>query len=348
MPGMRPLSLLALALALALAGFEQAGTAGAFPAPAGSAPDRPYRLCSGLTVTILGTERNDRITGSSGPDVIATGAGDDRIHARGGNDVVCAGQGDDTISSGSGKDEVAAMAGDDVLDGQLGGDVLEGGPGADELNGGDGRDRANGGGGDDWCHGAEQVARCADRRALLRVPGETPRAGPRRGPGFRYQVFVEEAIGESPERVAGFIDGALSDSRGWTASRAISVRRVERRPNTRIILATPETVDRLCYPLPTRGRVSCNQGNDVVLNIDRWRWAFQGWTGTRRQYKLMLVNHETGHRYGLGHQPCEHPGAKASVMQQQTFDLQGCRAAWWPKQAELKRLRATTSPSRGR
>jgi hypothetical protein len=38
-----------------------------------------------------------------------------------------------------------------------------------------------------------------------------------------------------------------------------------------IVLATPQTVDALCAPILTGGRLSCRHGRDVVTNA--WRWS---------------------------------------------------------------------------
>ena len=35
-------------------------------------------------------------------------------------------------------------------------------------------------------------------------------------------------------------------------------------------IVTPKTTDRLCAPYLTRGEVSCQNGNRVVLNAKRW------------------------------------------------------------------------------
>ena len=45
-----------------------------------------------------------------------------------------------------------------------------------------------------------------------------------------------------------------------------------------VLLAHPETVDKLCHPLDTDGEVSCCQGTKVVINVKRWRTASH-WTG---------------------------------------------------------------------
>ena len=68
----------------------------------------------------VGTEQNDRITGSQL---------DDTIEALGGRDHVTGRMGDDYVDGGGGRDEIT---------GGVGGDLLEGGMGPDEIGGGPG------------------------------------------------------------------------------------------------------------------------------------------------------------------------------------------------------------------
>ncbi|MGQ0621721.1 MAG: choice-of-anchor Q domain-containing protein [Panacagrimonas sp.] len=89
--------------------------------------DSPLGLCGGRPVTILGTDRRDRLVGTSGPDVIAGLNGNDLIIGRSGNDVLCGGGGRDTLNGGGGRD---------VLFGEGGVDSLDGGGGRDTCNGG--------------------------------------------------------------------------------------------------------------------------------------------------------------------------------------------------------------------
>jgi Ca2+-binding RTX toxin-like protein len=92
-----------------------------------------------MTVTIAGTDGDDRLVGTSGADVVSAGRGDDVVRGLGGDDVVCGGPGTDRLVGGPG---------DDRLDGGLNGlqqpypdnppdnvgDTLVGGPGDDALD----------------------------------------------------------------------------------------------------------------------------------------------------------------------------------------------------------------------
>ncbi len=82
-----------------------------------------------LTCTISGTDGDDVLVGTRGPDVICGGAGADRIHAFGGHDLILGGLGDDRIWAGAGDDVVAGGGGTDRISGGRGADLMAtGGP----------------------------------------------------------------------------------------------------------------------------------------------------------------------------------------------------------------------------
>ena len=79
---------------------------------------------------------------------------------------------------------------------------------------------------------------------------------------------------------------------------------------------------------------SCRNGRNVVINEDRWLGASPAWTeagGSLRDYRHMVVNHETGHWLGHEHTTCAAPGSAAPLMQQQSMGLQGCTPNPWPQ-----------------
>jgi hypothetical protein len=85
---------------------------------------------------------------------------------------------------------------------------------------------------------------------------------------------------------------------------------------------------------------SCRVGRDVIINQTRWRNASPAWNAggrSLRDYRHMVVNHETGHWLGYGHATCPRRGAPAPVMMQQSKGTGGCRFNPWPTVAELRR-----------
>lgn len=109
-----------------------------------------------------------------------------------------------------------------------------------------------------------------------------------------------------------------------------------------VVLAEGARVDELCLPLDTGGRVSCQNGPTVALNADRWRSAFDGWTGTVEEYRIYLVNHEVGHLIGLRHPlgRCPTSDRIAAVMEPQTNNLRGCVGNGIPLAWELEWARS--------
>ena len=178
---------------------------------------------------------------------------------------------------------------------------------------------------------------------LKTVPGESKRSGP--GTLFDYVVKVERGIRIKRERFADTIQAILFSDRSWTGTGEVAFKRVRRGENTKIILAKPHTVDRLCAPLDTNGTYSCSIGERVVLNRRRWVRTVSHWPSSRRNYRRMLVNHEVGHRIGHGHRSCPGSRKKAFVMQQQSISLDGCRANWWPRKPELRATKRMYSAS---
>jgi hypothetical protein len=98
---------------------------------------------------ILGYGGNDTIRGMSGDDVLVGGPGNDNIDGGSGNDVLNGGAGNDTLSGGSGKDNISGGDGDDKIDGGSDNDTIDAGNGNDKIDGGSGDDKIDGGNGDD-------------------------------------------------------------------------------------------------------------------------------------------------------------------------------------------------------
>ncbi|HEX7248363.1 MAG TPA: choice-of-anchor Q domain-containing protein [Actinomycetota bacterium] len=97
--------------------------------------------CLGLPVNIVGTPRDDELSGGRGPDAFLGLGGDDEFQGSIGSDRACGGTGDDLLIAGPGEDRFDGEAGHDRVRGESGDDRLTGGPGRDRLAGGPGRDR---------------------------------------------------------------------------------------------------------------------------------------------------------------------------------------------------------------
>lgn len=145
-----------------------------------------------------------------------------------------------------------------------------------------------------------------------------------------YQVEVEREVPVEAGAAASTVDRTLRDPRGWTASGAHALARVDAGGDVRVLLATPETTDALCAPLDTGGRLSCRNGDLVVLNAWRWLNGADPYAGDLRSYRRYLVNHEMGHALGNPHEDCPEPGTLAPVMMQQTKGVGECVTNPWP------------------
>ena len=92
------------------------------------------------------------------------------------------------------------------------------------------------------------------------------------GTRIRYDVRVEDGLPIEPDEAAVLIQGVLDDKHSWRATRRwrFELTPVEQPASLHAYIVTPKTTDRLCAPYLTRGEVSCQNGNRVVLNAKRW------------------------------------------------------------------------------
>ncbi len=124
-------------------------------------------------------------------------------------------------------------------------------------------------------------------------------------------------------------------ARGWRSA-GIVFRPVSSRGTFTVVLSQASWVPRFssaCSP-----QWSCRVGRYVIINQTRWLRASPSWNEhglALRDYRHMVLNHETGHWLGHGHLGCPGAGQLAPVMMQQSKGLDGCRHNPWPKASEL-------------
>lgn len=171
-------------------------------------------------------------------------------------------------------------------------------------------------------------------RHVLAVPGADSTAA---GRTVRYTVEVEGGTGVDEAGYARLVRDVLADARGWETQDQVHFVNVSpeqvaagEQADVRITLATPETVDELCAPMATEGRVSCSNGEYVALNAVRWEQGVPSYPDDLLHYRIYLINHEVGHAIGHDHEACPGPGRPAPVMLQQTLGLDGCTRYPWP------------------
>ncbi|AJR18238.1 DUF3152 domain-containing protein [Pimelobacter simplex] len=155
----------------------------------------------------------------------------------------------------------------------------------------------------------------------------------------RYSVRVKGRLGPGAD-VAAFrrlAQETYDDARGW---RAKGVRFVQVRRGGAFTLWLSEASRVPGFSSVCSAQWSCRVGRNVVINVERWQHASPAWNRlgrSLRDYRHMVVNHETGHWLGRGHASCPRAGALAPVMMQQSKGLHGCRANPWPTPRELRR-----------
>lgn len=129
----------------------------------------------------------------------------------------------------------------------------------------------------------------------------------------------------------------LNDARGWSRLN-VGFREVSSDGQFTLVLSEASQVPSFS-PGGCGAEYSCRVGRYVIINQDRWLTATPSWNnagGSLRDYRHMVVNHETGHWLGHGHSQCGGAGQPAPVMQQQSMNLQGCTFNPWPLAGELR------------
>lgn len=145
----------------------------------------------------------------------------------------------------------------------------------------------------------------------------------------RYRVEVEDGLAIDPACFADAVAAILTDQRGWSST--TSFERVDDDSfDFRLILASPDTTNALCYPAATGGKYSCRNREKVVINLMRWETGAEDFGDDMNTYRRYLVNHEVGHFLGKAHLPCPGPGQLAPVMMQQTKSVGECLPNGWP------------------
>ena len=149
---------------------------------------------------------------------------------------------------------------------------------------------------------------------------------------LQFDVRRETGMAVDAEAAARTMQSVLNDRRSWRASRKAAFQLVSaaEQADLHVYIATPDTTDRLCAPLLTRGKLSCQLGNRVVLNAKRWVFGAETYGNDIVNYRRYLINHEFGHTLGYQHTDCTGKGKTADIMIQQTKGLGGCTANPWP------------------
>jgi len=78
-----------------------------------------------------------------------------------------------------------------------------------------------------------------------------------------------------------------------------------------------------------KGLVSCQVGNVLAFNADKWDTLPVGWVGSLAGYQTELINHEVGHWLGFDHAGCVSKPTAQPILATPTVVLPGCSPNWY-------------------
>jgi hypothetical protein len=150
-----------------------------------------------------------------------------------------------------------------------------------------------------------------------------------------YRVETRGHITTSLKEFRAQAQETYADPRGWRSA-GIELRPVKHGGAFTLVLSQASLVP--SFSSGCSSMWSCRVGRFVIINQDRWKNASPAWNAAHlavRDYRHMVVNHETGHWLGLGHASCPGKGRLAPVMMQQSKGLNGCRFNPFPTTREI-------------
>ncbi|WP_101523870.1 DUF3152 domain-containing protein [Nocardioides houyundeii] len=150
-----------------------------------------------------------------------------------------------------------------------------------------------------------------------------------------YDVQTRGRVVADLRAFQGLAQATYDDPRGWRNG-GVAFRRVAHGGQFTLVLA--EAAQVAAFSPVCSSTWSCRVGRYVVINQDRWQHASPAWNAaglSLRDYRHLVVNHETGHWLGRGHRGCPGRGQRAPVMMQQSKGTQGCTFNPWPTPSEL-------------
>lgn len=181
--------------------------------------------------------------------------------------------------------------------------------------------------------GSVAVPKIATPAWLVAQQAPPPPASP---PVVTYTVATRGNVTADVNEFAAQFNETLNNSNGWSR---LGVRFEQVASGGRFTAWLSEASQMTTFSSSgCDATVSCRVGSNVVINETRWLNGSDAWNaagGSLRDYRHMVVNHETGHWLGHGHRYCSGAGAAAPVMQQQTIDMQGCTPNPWPQSHEM-------------
>lgn len=151
---------------------------------------------------------------------------------------------------------------------------------------------------------------------------------------FTYSIATRGDISADRAGFARLAQQTYDDPRGWRSA-GYRFKRVAHGGRFTLYLADAATLPGFGYPCSSVW--SCRVGRNVIINQTRWQHASPAWNAadlSLRDYRHMVIDHETGHWLGHRHRGCGGKGKLAPVMMQQSKGLAGCRFNPFPLPSE--------------
>lgn len=155
---------------------------------------------------------------------------------------------------------------------------------------------------------------------------------------YRYCVATKGNVG-NVEEFSNAAYRILNDERGWPRA-GVVFEQSEDADGCDFNLVLSEAKYMKSFSSGCSEEYSCRVGQNVIINDDRWNKGTESWLsagGSLARYRVMVINHEVGHR--LGHTdnetPCSGTGNAAPLMQEQSMHLDGCSINEYPLDSEL-------------
>ena len=173
---------------------------------------------------------------------------------------------------------------------------------------------------------------------------------------IKYRVRVDKDVPFSIGTFTRFIKKVIHDPKGMRVLFGRGLKLIEVPESymgddvkMTINLVSNDDIERICgFDLlscadRTDGNVYLNwtrwdEGSDVFLGGLWGKYAKMSKSAKMDLYRTYIVNHEILHILGFDHPPAgvRFDGKNASVMSQQTINLQGGRSWWWPVKGDKK------------
>ena len=151
-----------------------------------------------------------------------------------------------------------------------------------------------------------------------------------------YSIAIDGAVDQRCERVGRHRGGDLRQPAGLARRRGSQFHAGRQR--WRLHAGARQPAPRRAYDPVCSFLFSCTVGRNVVINDFRFALRLHRVARRARLVPDMVINHETGHWFGLGH-VLRRPGQPAPIMQQQSIGMQGCAMNSWPLKWELDLVR---------